>query len=214
MKRIFITGTDTDCGKTYVTCQLLDYLHQRDLNAVGIKPIASGCLNHNDVLINEDILNLQKHNRNWSSPINGWLFRSPCSPHLAAFEEGIKLNLKEVAAFCDNENYSKLDFLLIEGAGGLIVPLNEEETWLDFLQITKIPVIVVVGMRVGCINHALMTASVLQQQGHNCLGWIANCLNPEMIYLEENIATLKSKLPMPLIGRVNYDGNFQSYGIL
>ncbi|KTD23435.1 Dethiobiotin synthetase [Legionella lansingensis] len=214
MKTFFITGTDTDCGKTYVTCQLLNHLHRFKKKAFAIKPVASGGLQQNGQLISEDVINLQKYNQHLACPVNGWTFSSPISPHLAAREEGSTLTIKEIAAFCFDESYASLDYLLIEGAGGLLVPLNEKETWLDFLSLSKVPVVLVVGMRLGCINHALLTASVLHHYGLPSLGWIANCLDKNMLALEENIATLVDRMPMPLIGTVPHEGAFVSHSLI
>ncbi|MDI9818801.1 MULTISPECIES: dethiobiotin synthase [unclassified Legionella] len=206
MRRFFITGTDTDCGKTYVTCQLLEFLISHDNDALAIKPVASGCFERDGQWQNEDLIHLQKYNVHSRYSINGWQFPSPVSPHLAAKETGYKLSIKEIAAFCQKEEFDNLDYLLIEGAGGLLVPLNEQETWLDFLQLTQIPVILVVGMRLGCINHALLTDVVLQINHIPCAGWIANCLDPNMLALADNIATLKQKLHMPLLATIPHQG--------
>ncbi|WED44297.1 dethiobiotin synthase [Legionella cardiaca] len=206
MKSFFITGTDTNCGKTYVTCQLLDYLKQSKKRSLAIKPIASGCIEDNGQLINEDISSLEKHNSNSRYPINGWKFPSPISPHLAAKEVNAYVSAKEIAAFCQNEQYKTLEYLLIEGAGGLLVPLNDEETWLDFLKLLNTPIILIVGMKLGCINHALLTASVLQHHKLHCIGWIANCVDREMLALSDNIATLSQKMPMPLLATVPFEG--------
>jgi dethiobiotin synthetase len=207
MRQFFITGTDTDCGKTYVTCQLLDYLNQSKLRALAIKPVASGCFEQNNTWMNEDVINLQRHSQ-FDKPINGWMFPTPISPHFAAKEQGIELSARDIAGFCKKPCYQERDYLFIEGAGGLIVPLNDRETWLDFLQSTVYPVIVVVGMRVGCINHALLTAAVLQSEKIRSLGWIANCLHHDMISMKESIETLKKRMPMPLLGTVPYKGTF------
>ncbi len=206
MKTYFITGTDTDCGKTYVTCQLLDYLHQRQQKALAIKPVASGCLLQNGELQSDDVLRLQKHNLNKTSVISGWQFASPISPHLAAKETKTILCAKEIAKFCLQKPFSNYDYLLIEGAGGLLVPLNEKETWLDFLNLMQIGVILVVGMRLGCLNHALLTDRVLTESQLPYVGWIANCLDKDMLALPENIATLSGKLSAPFLAAVGYRG--------
>ncbi|KTD08272.1 dethiobiotin synthase [Legionella jamestowniensis] len=206
MRAFFITGTDTNCGKTYVTCQILDYLTQLEKKGMAIKPLASGCIEKNGELINEDVLHLQKHNKQVNYPVNNWKFRLPISPHLAARAESIELTAHEIAAFCQQEYYKTLDYLFIEGAGGLMVPLNDEETWLDFLKLTRIPVILVVGMKLGCINHALLTTSVLQQHNIPFSGWIANCLDKDMLALSENIATLSEKISAPLLATLPFQG--------
>jgi len=210
MTRFFITGTDTDCGKTYVTCQLLDYLQQRGKTALAIKPIASGATRQNGQWQSEDVLRLQQHNPRQKAAINAWLYPDPISPHLAAQKQGDRLSARAIADFCLREPFRQYDYLLVEGAGGLMVPLNEHETWLDVLGLTSMPVILVVGMRLGCINHALLTDAVLHEKNIACLGWIANCLDDNMLALEDNIDTLTSRMAMPLLGRVNRDGAFQA----
>lgn len=204
MKPYFITGTDTDCGKTYVTCQMLDYLKKQQKDVLALKPVASGCFERNGQLQNEDVLRLKEYNPKTSYPINAWQFPSPISPHLAAKKVGSHLTVTEIAQFCLHEQYTNLDYLLIEGAGGLLVPLNDEETWLDFLKLTQMPVILVVGMRLGCINHALLSDALLKSNQIPCAGWVANCLDNEMLALSENIATLVLKMHMPLLGTIDY----------
>lgn len=210
MKRYFITGTDTDCGKTYVTCQLLSYFNNQEKKALALKPVASGCQEKNGQLLSEDVLRLQKYNKNSHYSISGWQFAPPISPHLAAKEINCKLSVDKIAKFCLDKQFNELDYLLIEGAGGLLVPLNDEETWLDFLTLTKIPVILVVAMRLGCINHALLTDSVLKTNQITCAGWIANCLDKGMLALSENIATLSLKMHMPLLATIPYSSNQQT----
>lgn len=211
MNTYFITGTDTDCGKTYVTCRLLDYFKAQQRPALALKPVASGCCERNGRLENEDVLNLQGHNSDPSSPINGWQFAPPISPHLAAKAVNQRLSAAEIAAFCLGEQFASFNPLFIEGAGGLMVPLNEKETWLDFLLLTKIPVIVVVAMRLGCINHALLTEAVLKERQISTVGWIANCLDENMLALGENIASLSSKMQIPLLGVLPYGGNLMEF---
>lgn len=209
MTRYFITGTDTDCGKTYVTCQLLDYLHHAGHSALAIKPIASGAIGQQGQWISEDVLRLQAHNGPQAFPINGWLFPDPVSPHLAAKRQGVSVSAKDIADFCADKRFRGYDAILVEGAGGLMVPLNGQETWLDVLALTAMPVILVVGMRLGCINHALLTDAVLRENKLHGLGWIANCLDNTMLALDENINTLIDKMSLPWLGTVSWDGDFQ-----
>ncbi|MBA4695995.1 MAG: dethiobiotin synthase [Legionella sp.] len=220
MKAFFITGTDTGIGKTYVTCQLLDYFHAAQQKAFAIKPVATGsstmALNLSMSaadLINEDLQQIQRHNpktrETLTWPINGWQFATPVSPHIAAKEAGYGLTAKAIAEFCQDSRYRSLDALLIEGAGGLCVPINEQETWLDVLNFLECPVILVVGIRLGCINHAMLSAHMLQSSSTRCLGWIANCLDPDMLALEENIQTLTRMLQVPCLGRTDFNGRLQ-----
>ncbi len=206
MKRYFITGTDTDCGKTYVTCQLLDDLKDNNQRAMAIKPVASGCIEQDGQLVSEDALHLQRHNGNLSQQICAWRFKLPISPHLAAREAGETVSARVVADFCNDKSFADSDYLLVEGAGGLMAPLNDDETWLDFLSYSQMPVILVVGMRLGCLNHALLTEVALKSHQIAFVGWIANCLDQEMQALSENIATLSQKLSGPLLATIPYGG--------
>jgi dethiobiotin synthetase len=202
MKKYFITGTDTDCGKTYVTRKLTESVP----NSSAIKPVASGCSFINDELVSSDAQELMHNSSLTMQQINPWRFQLPVSPHIAAQQEGVRLNIQELAEYCTSLELPQIDTLFIEGAGGLMVPLNQEETWLDFLNSTKIPVILVVGMKLGCINHALLTAMVLKSNKISCAGWIANCLDKKMLALEENIQTLKAKLEIPLLAIIPFEG--------
>ena len=216
----FILGTDTDCGKTYVTCQLVDYFKQNNQRVLAIKPISSGGI--------EDVESLNRHNEKKPDESLFWRFKNPISPHLASAEEGVTLSVSAIASVCQKFQTNESDndllpspacgrrvgdegergtgILLIEGAGGLMVPLNEHETWVEFLLQTKIPVILVVGMRLGCLNHALLTQAVLNMHGIQCEGWIANCIDPEMQALSENIATLARLLTFRHLATLPYNG--------
>lgn len=205
MMRYFVTGTDTDCGKTYATASLANYFTQ----AAAIKPIASGCLVHENQLISCDALQLQKSTNLSLDVINPWRFKQPVSPHIAAREEGVRLSAQELADYCINLQLADVEMLFIEGAGGLLVPLNEDETWMDFLKITEFPVILIVGMKLGCINHALLTESVLRAHGIQCAGWIANCIDPEMLAFAANLDTLKQRLQAPLLAVLPFSGEIE-----
>ncbi|MGX6642478.1 dethiobiotin synthase [Legionella pneumophila] len=202
MKRYFVTGTDTDCGKTFVTNQLVNYFS----DSAAIKPIASGCEYSENQLVNSDALLHQQQNHLPMEIVNPWRFRLPVSPHLSAREDGASIDVHKVADYCLNLQVNDIKKLFIEGAGGLMVPLNEQDTWLDFLKLTRIPVILVVGMKLGCINHTLLTQEVLEINKIKCQGWIANCLDQDMLMLDENISTLEAKLNYPLLARTNYGG--------
>jgi dethiobiotin synthetase len=209
VKQYFILGTDTNCGKTYVTCQLLSYFRKNKQRSLALKPVASGCVEHEQGFCNDDILQLEQYNQEMQE-ICRWGFRLPISPHLAAAAEARHVSAQEIIDFCTEKTTADLDCLLIEGAGGLMVPLNDHETWIDVLVASKIPVILVVGMRLGCLNHALLTASVLQIKGIACAGWIANCLDNQMLALPENIQTLCKKMQWPLLCTIPYMGEISA----
>lgn len=206
MKRYFITGTDTDCGKTYATCELLKYLNLKALRAEAIKPVASGCKLYQGQLISADSLAIQQYSQLNIEQINPWSYEMPVSPHIAAAAVADHLSAKEIADYCLSDCWNYLDYLLIEGAGGLLVPLNEEQSWLDMLVLSQIPVILVVGIQLGCINHALLTEAVLLSHHISCAGWIANCSHnsQHLVAREQTIETLRARLNMPYLGFIPY----------
>lgn len=205
MRRYFITGTDTDCGKTYVTCQLVDFLKANNHEVIALKPVASGCIEEKGELLSEDVLRLERHLSRESLTISKWRFKPPISPHLAARAVGQSVSAKDIIDFCESPMFDAYDDQLIEGAGGLMAPLNDDETWLDFLIQSQYPVILVVGMRLGCLNHALLTSFAFTNQQINCVGWVANCLDKDMLALEENINTLVEKFDFPLIATIPFN---------
>jgi dethiobiotin synthetase len=208
MKRYFIVGTDTDVGKTYVTVALIRYLKQHH-RVMGLKPVASGCEEGGGGLTSADACLMDAVQDKIQTTRLPWRLRLPISPHLAARAEGQAILASAVADFCLDTQFNDLDYLLVEGAGGLMVPLNDQETWIDVLLRTQMPVILVVGMRLGCINHALLTASVLKAHGISCVGWIANCLDPNMLALQENIDTLSQFIESPRLAIVPYMGELR-----
>ena len=188
-----------------MTCQLLKNLHGQGQRVRALKPVASGCVEQDGILVSEDVQQLQAYNGGFDGSICPWRFKPPISPHLAAREAGVRLSARAITDFCCAK-HDDLDYLLIEGAGGLMVPLNEQETWLDVLCLSGIPVILVVGMRLGCINHALLTAFALKAHGIDCAGWIANGIDPDMLALSGNMETLSERIEVPLLASVAHGG--------
>ena len=170
--------------------------------------MASGCTEENDQLINDDVEAIKMSNK-VDLEICQWKFLPPIAPHIAAEQSGGKFSAQSIADFCNSPQFNAFDHVLIEGAGGLMAPLNATETWVNFIQKADLQVILVVGMRLGCLNHALLTEAVLMQQGIRCLGWIANCIDPEMQVLEENIETLKARMTIPYLGTIPYRGQIK-----
>lgn len=202
----FITGTDTEVGKTYVTTKLLDYFNHQGFQTAAIKPIASGAKNTENGLRNEDGLLLQKH-ASIQFPydlVNPYCLLPPIAPHIALAYQKSSLTVKELLCACQPILNQTPDITLIEGVGGWLVPLNHRETMADFAVALGFPVILVVGMKLGCINHSLLTFHHLQQSNIQIAGWIANCIDPKMNVLQENIDTLKEKLPIPLISTIPF----------
>lgn len=236
MTQYFITGTDTEVGKTYVTCQLLKAAQKASLSAIGYKPIAAGCEQINGEWVNEDALNIQKacskirenkaikaiDNTELKSAseesgqtlplhqINPIALRPPIAPHIAALEEGVALSFEKIAQGLDKLQAYKPDFLLMEGAGGWRLPLivGDEYTPTYYLsgvvKALNMDVILVVGMRLGCLNHALLTAEAIRADGLTIKGWVANDITGNMTRYQENLHSLKAMLPEPLLAEIPY----------
>ncbi|MDI1292638.1 MAG: dethiobiotin synthase [Methylobacter sp.] len=202
-KGYFITGTDTNVGKTWATIALMRYLKNQGKSVAGMKPVASGCLMQDGQLKNEDALLIQE---NASLPIdydliNPYAYEPPVSPHIAGINNPVKLN-QLVAKFERLKNLA--DIVVVEGAGGWYSPLNERETNSDLAIALSLPVILVVAIRLGCINHARLTYQAIAQSGVNCAGWIAVCTDSELLNRDENILSIKAAVAVPLLGVLPY----------
>jgi len=206
----FVTGTDTEVGKTRVTVELLRALNREGLNTIGLKPLAAGA-DQSDTgdWTNDDARALQEV-ASVELPyeqVNPVLLKAPMAPHLAAEREHRSLNLRTLEGHCRGTlMINRYDVALVEGAGGWRVPLNPRESLAGLPKALNCPVILVVGMRLGCLNHALLTAEAIQRDGLELAGWVANCIDPEMAELEANIATLNTLISAPLLGVVPYLG--------
>ena len=208
MKGYFVTGTDTEVGKSLCAAGLLQALARQGYSTIGMKPVASGCERTAEGLRNEDAELLMAHmsvEANYED-INPHAFEPPMAPHLAAAQNNINI---DVEALLEKAHYlaSQADRIVIEGAGGWLTPLNETRTFADFAQATGLPVVLVVGIRLGCINHALLTYENLLARQVPVAGWIANtglentqnCLD-----IKENISALKIRLSVPFLGEIPY----------
>lgn len=209
MKKIFfVTGTDTGVGKTTVTCHLLQTLAQQGQRTFAIKPVASGGLiQEGNNIYNEDALQLMqsasiKSDYNIINPI---LFKHPVSPHLAAELENKTLNAAQIAQACEPGLAIEADTIFIEGAGGWLAPINATETMADVVKHLGCPVILVVGLRLGCLNHALLTYENILQCGVPLAGWVVNEIDPAMLNKQENIAYLQEKIRAPYWGCVKVE---------
>lgn len=195
----FVTGTDTGVGKTLVSCALLHAFAAYGRSVVGMKPVAAGC----DDGMHEDVRRLRAASNVLAGlgQINPYNFTQAVAPHLAARFAGVRISLARIL-----ETYSELnaqaDVVVVEGAGGFRVPLNDEEDSADLVQRMNIPVVLVVGMRLGCLNHALLTAEAIASRGLTLAGWVANVVDADMAMLDGNIAALKLRIEAPLLGVV------------
>ena len=203
-QRYFIAGTDTDVGKTLVACALLAQARSRGLTTAAVKPVAAGCIETEDGLRNDDADQLlaQCTVPLHYEQVNPIAFLEPIAPHIAAKKLGQRMQVDRLAGFTSGVLMQGANLTLVEGAGGWRVPVNERETLADLAISLSMPVILVVGMRLGCINHALLTVEAITKDGLKLAGWVANCVDPEMAELEANIATLQSRIKAPMIGLV------------
>ncbi len=204
-KRIFITGTDTDVGKTLVTSCLIEKFQQAKCTVRAIKPVAAGCVWLEGQLKNSDALTLQQSMQQPISYdlVNPIALESSIAPHIAAAKENRTLSVQSLQQQC-NLSQHQTDILLIEGAGGWLVPLNDNETLADFAIAESLDVILVVGLKLGCINHAMLTANTINASGLKLVGWVANIIDPNMLVIDENIETIKQQIKAPLIATIPY----------
>ena len=205
-KTYFVTGTDTEVGKTFVSAALLEALNKKGLSTLGLKPVAAGCELDDGLWKNEDALFLQKA-ASVSLPyelVNPIALPDAIAPHLAAENQGISLSVKNIISLLQGGLNEPAEVTLIEGAGGWYVPLNKREFFSDFVVALSLPVILVVGIRLGCINHALLTVEAIQQTGLPLTAWVANCIDPNMSSAQQNIRTLEASISAPCLGVVPY----------
>jgi dethiobiotin synthetase len=205
--KYFVTGTDTEVGKTHISVGLLQGLKAQGLTTLGLKPIASGCEQTVHGLRNHDALQLQSHAsiQLSYSQVNPYALLEPIAPHLAMQQQGIAVTANQVSAHCEQmiTQYAP-HVCVIEGAGGWWVPLNAQQSFADIAQQLAAQVILVVGMRLGCINHALLTYAAIRDSGLPIAGWVANCVDNTMLVQQANIETLQQRLPIPLLAKVDY----------
>jgi len=195
----FVTGTDTGVGKTLVACALLQGLSAAGKSAVGMKPVAAG--RERDAWEDVEALARMSTVRAPKAFVNPYAFDPPIAPHIAAELAGVEIDTETVATA-----YARLagiaDIVIVEGAGGFMIPLNRRETGADLARMLQLPVILVVGMRLGCLNHALLTRRAISDYRLVCAGWVANCILPAMQQLEQNILALEDRLDCPRLGTI------------
>jgi len=199
----FITGTDTGVGKTHVTLELAKRILQQHKKLWVLKPVATGCIRQNNHLYSEDYLRYKSLDNPNFSIYEGFTFKEPVSPNIAASLAKIELSAQKIAAWCQDKISSSNANVLLEGAGGLLVPLNNTQTWVDVLQLLQIPIILVVGIKLGCLNHALLSSYVIEANKLPFMGWIANKIDPFCLYPEKIIETLEQKISAKYLGYFN-----------
>ena len=197
----FVTGTDTGVGKTLVSAALLHTLARHHPRVVGMKPVAAGLVQQGGEWVAEDAMALRAASTvevppELDCPV---ALPEPLSPHLAAARAGRRVGVADLVA-AHRELRGLADVVLVEGSGGWRVPLNEDETLADLAVALALPVVLVVGLRLGCLNHALLSAEAIRADGLQLAGWVANTLDPAMACRDENIATLRQRLAAPLLG--------------
>lgn len=201
----FVTGTDTGVGKTLVSAALLHALAARYPRVVGMKPVAAGTVQTEGEGgdANEDVLALRAASNCRVPPAldNPVLLPDPVSPHIAAARAGVHIDIPHLVA-CHRQLMQLADAVVVEGAGGFLVPLSDTETGADLAQALGLPVVLVVGLRLGCLNHALLTAEAIRSRGLTLAGWVANHIDPGMLAQGDNIAFLQHQLAAPLLASI------------
>jgi dethiobiotin synthetase len=205
---LFVTGTDTNVGKTLVSCALLHAYAAAGRRVVGMKPVAAGCEPTPQGLRCDDVERLKRASsvKAPENRVNPYALVPPIAPHAAAAMAGREIRLERIrGAYLDLARLA--DLVVVEGVGGFRVPLNDGEDSADLAQLLDLPMVLVVGMRLGCISHALLTAEAITARGLLLVGWVANCIDPAMAAFSASLAALEQRLGAPLLGVVDYAPN-------
>jgi len=203
----FVTGTDTGIGKTTVSCALLHAFAAHGKKVVGMKPIAAG--SENGHWMDVELLLAASNVKVSRQQINPYAFDPSLAPHIAAHRASIEIDLPVIhRAYLELSMHAEI--VIVEGVGGFLVPINNRQTGADLAQILNLPVILVVGMRLGCLNHALLTAKAIEASGLTLAGWVANCVDSQLLAVAENTATLEQRLNCPLLGVLPYGGEMDA----
>jgi dethiobiotin synthetase len=202
-KNYYITGTDTEIGKTFAACAMIHAFIARNVSVAPMKPIAAGTINLNGVDVNEDVAALMAAAGNRFSlwDVNPYCFADSIAPHIAAKRVGQSIDMGMITAAYERLKATS-DKVLVEGAGGFLVPMSATQSMAEIPKVLGLDVILVVGMRLGCINHATLTVEAIRARGLALAGWIANTPATQMAAYEENLATLKSMIDAPLLGTI------------
>lgn len=200
----FVTGTGTGVGKTLVSCALLHAFGARGKTTVGMKPVAAGC--ENGKWKDVELLSAASTIAAPREQVNPYSLIPPIAPHIAASRAGIDININVIRQAC-LELQKNADTVIVEGIGGFLVPLNGRQDSADMALALGLPVIVVVGMQLGCLNHALLTVQAVRAIGLPLAGWVANCIDPRMDAIDENVLALEQRLACPLLGVLPFEPN-------
>lgn len=212
MASYFVTGTDTEIGKTFVTCQLLKAGASVGLKTLGYKPVSAGCELIDGIYSNEDARKI-KAAGSIAAPlkqVNPIALLPPIAPHIAAQQAGVTITQEAIVEGYQQLQGYQADILLMEGAGGWKLPLGNNVWMPDVVKTLSLEVILVVGMRLGCLNHALLTADAILRDGLRLKGWVANQLDPSMPVYTENLETLKDSMPAPLLAELTFNPSGES----
>jgi len=206
MIKLFITGTDTNIGKTYISVGLLEKFTKIGFTTLGMKPLASGCYKENDMFINQDAVDLMRVSsvKVDYRLVNPFAFKQAIAPHIAAEQENCYLTKKKIKQAMLRTLGIDSDVTIIEGVGGWYTPINKKELMADLITSMKLPVILVVGLKLGCLNHSILTAQAIKEARLPFIGWIGNCIDPNMQAISYNIESLKSLITAPCLGIVQY----------
>lgn len=203
MSAWFVTGTDTEVGKSLVSAALIHRFAEAGRRSAGMKPIAAGAVRVGDAWYNEDVALLAAAGNVKLAPELAcpYLLKEAAAPHIAAALEDAHFDLAHIQR-CFDEIASQADTVIVEGVGGFRVPLTADSDTSDLAMQLNLPVILVVGMRLGCLNHALLTAEAIKARGLRLVGWVANQIDPAMRHIAANLEALENRLPAPLLGYI------------
>jgi dethiobiotin synthetase len=207
--RLFVTGTDTSVGKTRVAAALCTAFASQGRRVAAMKPIASGCSVTHDGLRNDDALTLMAsmNVRAQYTEVNPYAFAPAIAPHIAAAEAGTVIDF-EVLDRAFERLTLRSDVLIVEGAGGWLAPVDDIRAFADLAGRWQLDVVLVVGLRLGCLNHALLTAESIERRGLRMRGWVANAIDPDFQRAAENVESLRARLAAPCIGQFSFRPEF------
>ncbi len=205
LNAFFIAGTDTDVGKTVASKAILHALAAKEIKTIGYKPVAAGCEQTEEGMRNSDALHLQKACTLDVAydDVNPYALELPASPHIASKHDGVTIDYAVLSEKLE-QHKANSDMVLVEGAGGWRVPVSDEDCLSTWVKQEKLPVVLVVGIKLGCLSHAMLTAEVIKSDGLNLVGWVANRINPGTEHYADIITMLEDKMGVPKLGEIPY----------